>query len=294
VTICLPLTIGHRLLAVALLSAPNLKHPPTSLSSALNTAGGQGAAAIEALEARLSERDRLTAASRAQQLAMAGQLAASVAHEVRNPLATISSSVEYALNSPSDWSSKTEVLRDVMGEIDRINRTLSGMLSLTRPQPPELTDLDLATLVEEGLRPLQSYVDHHQISLILPSAGPTLSVRADAGQIRQVLLNVLLNACQATPSGGRIHVLTKAERPDPASGGATGEAVVVITDSGPGVPAEQLTRVFDPFFTTKPAGTGLGLSTSLEIMKAHGGWIRLESTIGHGTTVVLTLPLRET
>jgi two-component system sensor histidine kinase AtoS len=255
--------------------------------------GGQAAAAIEALDARLAERGRLSAASRTQYLAMAGQLAASVAHEVRNPLATISSSVEYALNSSSDWASKTEVLRDVMGEIDRINRTLSGMLSLSRPQPPELRGLDLGTVVEEALLSLQPYVDHHQISLVRASASPVLPVQADASQLRQVLLNVLLNACQATLRGGSISVLTKLAPPNSAADSSRAEAIVVITDSGCGIPTDQRTQVFEPFFTTKPSGTGLGLSTSLEIMKAHGGWIRVESGVGHGTTVVLTLPLRE-
>lgn len=294
VAMCLPLMAGHRLLAMVLIIAPTLSRPSLDMVSMLQASCGQAAVAMEGLALRLADRDRLHAASRTQQLAVAGQLAASVAHEVRNPLATISSSVQYAIESSTDWPRKIDVLRDAMGEIDRINRTVSGMLSLSRPQAPELTDLDLGTVLEDALQSLQPYVDHHQLSLTQPSDGPALPVRGDAGQLRQVLLNVLLNACQATPSGGRIRVLKKVDASAAAgSGSSRGQAVVVITDSGPGIPSDQLARVFEPFFTTKPTGTGLGLSICAEIMKAHAGRIEVERSGEPGATIVLALPLRE-
>jgi len=287
---CVPLALADRLVAFIVLSTVDPQWRATSaLVARLDACGRQAAMVAESVAVHYHERLRLEAASRAQQLAVAGQLAAAVAHEVRNPLTTIRSSVQFVLESPTAWTNKTELLRQVMSEVDRINRSISGVLGLNRPQALALADLDLAELVEASLALFQPYFNHHCLTLDRRHDDGPLPVRGDPGQLRQVLLNVLLNACQATPDGGRLAVrFGRTTGP----GGAPAAAVQIV-DSGPGIPADHLARIFEPFFTTKVNGTGLGLSICLDIMSRHHGSIRLDSQVGDGTTVHLTLPLRE-
>jgi signal transduction histidine kinase len=282
ISMCLPLIAGRQLVAIVMVVAEEQPwRPPRYLETLLTRCASHAAVLSEVVVRRQAERERLEAASRAQQLAMAGQLAAAVAHEVRNPLATIRSSVQYVADSPAAWSQKNSLLQQVVGEVDRINRTLSAMLGLSRPQPLEVSDVDLGDLVQDALALVQPYVDHQHLTLERIAGEEPLSVRADRRQVHQVLLNVLLNACQATERGGRltIGVDTHAEM-----------ARVRISDTGVGIAANDRQRVFDPFFTTKPSGTGLGLAICREIMTKHGGTIDLESELGVGTTVTLLLP----
>jgi signal transduction histidine kinase len=282
ISMCLPLIAGRQLVAIVMLVAPEEPwRPSRDLETLLTRCAGHAAVLSEALVRREAERERLEAASRAQQLAMAGQLAAAVAHEVRNPLATIRSSVQYVADSSAAWSQKNAVLQQVVGQVDRINRTLSAMLGLGRSQPLEVSDVDLGTLVRDALILVQPYVDHQHLSLERTGSEEPLMVRADRRQLHQVLLNVLLNACQATERGGRltIGVDTHAEM-----------VRVRVSDTGVGIAAADRQRVFDPFFTTKSSGTGLGLAICREIMTKHAGEIDLESELGVGTTVTLLLP----
>ena len=281
--ICVPLLAGGRMDAVLVLGASeNSWRPSHNLVSFLRSVGQAAAVALAGMAAREAQRNRLQAETRAQQLAVAGQLASAVAHEVRNPLTTIRSSVQHVLESSAEWSQKTELLHQVIGEVDRINRTVSSLLTLSRPPSLTLVDLDLAAVVQEAVTFVKPYVEHHQL-LLRQAFGDGLPVRADSGQLRQVLLNILLNACQATPAGGAISIAGEVR---------SAMAIVTVTDTGCGIPAADLSRVCEPFFTTKAMGSGLGLAISAQIMMQHCGSLLVESQVDQGTTISLMLPLR--
>jgi signal transduction histidine kinase len=217
----------------------------------------------------------------ADRLASVGTMAASIAHEVNNPLTTIKILIHSLKEEiPANMSAR-EDLEIVQGEIDKISMLVLRLMQFARPSDPELSVTDLGlTLgrVVELIRPkaqMAGIVIHEHRKAIPP-------VLADPAQIGQVFLNILLNAVDATPQGGTIKVIT-----DVAS---TGEVVVTIWNSGTGLDPALADRIFDPFFTTKATGTGLGLSIAHMIMDKHNGTIR---ALGHGdsgTSFRITLP----
>jgi signal transduction histidine kinase len=213
------------------------------------------------------------------------QLALGAAHEINNPLLGILSHLELELkNARAEGRHEIE---QCIEAARRISVTLRSLMNYARPSPLILSKLNLHRLVSETLAFLQ-----HQPMLhgrILENCVPTdlPVIRVDANQLSQVLMNLLLNAAQATPEGGRITVF--AERVEPA------ESVEIrIVDTGCGIPPDVLPHVFEPFFTTKRGkGTGLGLSISQTYVRSHEGEIQIESAPNCGTTVTITLPLRQ-
>jgi len=286
---CVPLVNGSVLGFVVLSDRGNRLRLSQAVVRLLAACARQLAILFKSVTQSYQERQRLEAASRSQQMAITGQIASSVAHEVRNPLATIRSSVQYVLDSPAEWSRKSELLRHVIGEVDRINGTLTGVLGAARRQDLELADLQVRELVDTALALFRPYFDHHHLTLERLDATETLRIRGDATQLRQVLLNVLLNACQATPDGGRIWIASSVQR----AAGRPSHLDLQICDSGCGMTPQQMARLCEPLFTTKPNGTGLGLSICQDILKNHHGGITFDSEPGKGTTVHLMLPLLE-
>jgi signal transduction histidine kinase len=294
VRVCLPLVSANRVVAIALLSAFETPSPaPAWEPDFLNTCGRQAAVACDRVRREQEERAQLEAASRAQQLAVAGQLAAAMAHEVRNPLTAIRSSVQYVMESEAQWPGKVDLLRQVLDEVDRINRTISGVLGLGRTSNVAFTSVDLVSIVEQTLVLFTPYFDHRHLVVDRRMAPEPITINGETGEIRQVLLNVLLNACQATADGGRITIGVATNALVDGVDGDGRRVLVSIADSGSGMTETQLARVFEPFFTTKETGTGLGLPICRQIMTRHGGDIRLESAFGRGTTAVLSWPLAD-
>ena len=213
------------------------------------------------------------------------QLALGAAHEINNPLLGILSHLELELkNTPSEERNEIE---QCIEAARRISVTLRSLMNYARPSPLILSKLNLHRLVSETVAFLQ-----HQPMLhgrILENRVPTdlPNIRVDANQLSQVLMNLLLNAAQATPEGGRITVF--------AEGVPSAERVEIrIVDTGCGIPPEILPHVFEPFFTTKRGkGTGLGLSISQTYVRSHDGEIEIQSAPNCGTTVTITLPLRQ-
>jgi signal transduction histidine kinase len=230
---------------------------------------------------------------RTEKLAAAGSLAAGVAHEVNNPLASISSLVQILqARVPSDASDERtaetrEMLRVISQQIARITRVLRDMMDFARQRPPLRAPLDINRVLEASLRLAGFDKDFKRLNLStdFDTAAPLVS--ADADQLQQVFLNLLLNARDAMPAGGELRVST-------CHDSRAGEIVVEVADTGAGVAPEHLAHVFDPFFTTKPAGrgTGLGLAVCYGIVTAHGGRIALAPNDGRGTRVVVSLPAR--
>ncbi|MBZ5546509.1 MAG: hypothetical protein LAO22_00910 [Acidobacteriia bacterium] len=220
-----------------------------------------------------------------EKYASLAQLALGAAHEINNPLLGILSHLELELKNCEDPADRIEVEQCIAGA-KRISSTLRGLLNYARPSPPLLSKINLARLVVDTIGFLENQpilrgkVLENQVPADLPS------VRADANQLSQVLMNLLLNAAEATPAGGRITVSA-------AKLSLVESIEIRVSDTGSGIPAEVLPHVFEPFFTTKLGrGTGLGLSISCAYMRSHGGDMRVDSVVGRGTTVTLTLPLR--
>jgi signal transduction histidine kinase len=221
----------------------------------------------------------------AENLAVAGKLASALAHEVGTPLNIVSGRAEFLQMSPSLDDAARRDLGVIVAQIDRISKIIRSMLDSVRPQKPEIQPTALADVLDRIL-PLLNHPARRRgvaISVSLPTGLPSLM--ADPSQLQQVLINLVLNALDVTPSGGQISISARPLTTDERSGVA-----IAVTDTGPGIPAELRTKVFEPFFTTKAAGqgTGLGLAICRDLVVGLGGEIMLES--GGGTTFTVWLP----
>ena len=219
---------------------------------------------------------------RTERLAAIGRLAAGVAHEIRNPLAAISGSVELLRGSQPIDGEGRELMDIVTREADRLNRLITDLLDFARPRTPEKTAVDVGLTLGEILRVVENdrrlNPTANRFHLALPGA---LHVEADPGQLRQVVLNLLFNAADATPGGEAIDL----------SASADGEQVrIEVRDRGPGIPTEVRPRIFEPFYTTKKGGTGLGLATVHRIIEEHHGSIEIADPPGGGTSFIVRLP----
>ena len=232
-------------------------------------------------EAALRRRDRLSAM---------GELASTVAHEVRNPLNAIGMSAqrlrrEYpaavAAESDADREEMTQLLQVVEGETKRINAIVQQFLEFARPPRLAARDTDLGAELQSVVDAASPLAASRGISLALDATGAGSGV-VDASQLRQVLDNLLRNAIEATPEGGRVTVVGKS--------GSKGHTITV-RDTGAGIAPDDLPRIFDLYFTTKPEGTGVGLAVSQQIVSAHGGTIEVDSRLGEGTSMTIRLPL---
>jgi signal transduction histidine kinase len=224
-----------------------------------------------------------TQMSRAEHLATLGELAAGLAHEIRNPLAGIAGVIEIIGRDLPPSSPNREVLVEVQQEVLHIKRILSDLLEYARPKPPEFRVTDLNATAEHAVSLARQQTLSRPIEIELQKADGMPPVEHDTGQIQQVLLNLLLNAIQAIPAEGRVRVVVESQ---------DGFARVTVSDTGRGISAEHLPNIFRPFFTTKGQGTGLGLSLAHRIAEAHGGRIEVESQPGQGSRFIVWLPMR--
>jgi two-component system sensor histidine kinase PilS (NtrC family) len=240
---------------------------------------------------------------RSERLAAVGELSASIAHEVRNPLAAISGSIQILRTFVGQEESEREprlLMEIAIRETDRLNRLITDFLRYARPGPLELEPISVAEGIEDVLKMFESVRPRNVEVYVGGEEG--LRVFADASQLRQVLWNLVLNAAQAMAEGGDLRVSASAlpcQVPQASTDVGRNETVerkksdwaeIAISDRGVGVPSDVLERVFDPFFTTKEQGSGLGLAAVHRIVEDHGGSVKLESTVGEGTTVRLRFP----
>ncbi len=217
------------------------------------------------------------------QLASLGQLAAGLAHEIKNPLAGIQGALEL-LRDETGEEATAKLYGEMLKELERVNAILQRLLESGRPAPLRLVRTDLARLLAETTELLRPSLRRRRVELRAESEQSLPEVQLDTAKLRQVLVNLIQNAAEAMPEAGG-HVTVR------ASGFPAQRSVVVtVEDDGPGIPAENLARLFEPFFTTKFAGTGLGLAISKSIVEQHGGRIEVSSEPGRGTTFLLLLP----
>ena len=217
---------------------------------------------------------------RTDQLRAVGTFAAGMAHEIKNPLATIKTFLEHLPARYDDPDFRTTCSRLVTQEIDKIDRLVKEVLEFARPTPPHLQDVMLTRLCDEVLALLQPKLVTQRIAVQRRYAD-TGACRADPIQLKQALFNLLLNSLEAMPSGG---TLTVGVTPQ------DGAMAVTIQDTGPGIPPEVMKRLAEPFVTSKPHGTGLGLAIVQTIVQAHGGRVVFQSQEPIGTTVTIHLP----
>ncbi len=221
-------------------------------------------------------------------LAALGKLAGSIAHEINNPLQGILSGLGLVADEECDPEQRRLYSTVIREEVERIAKTIQQMLDFYRPvqeggMPTDINEMVRSVLALVGKQLQNSGI---RVTTDLDPGIPTMV--AAGGQLRQVVLNVVLNAIEAMPGGGHLQVGTRL-LPDGPKGGVS-RILITVTDTGVGIPRRQLSRIFDPFYTTKPKGTGLGLSVSFGIVKSHGGTIKVESQEGRGSTFTIDLP----
>jgi signal transduction histidine kinase len=224
---------------------------------------------------------------RAATLAVAGRLASALAHEVGTPLNIVSGRAEGMLKALPPGDTARADLQVIIAQIERITRIISSLLDTVRPHRPELRPTALTDVLDPLLPLLHHAARQRHIALEAEVAPALPLLQADASQLQQVLINLVVNALEATAAGGRVTV--RAERRP--RGEVTGVGIAVA-DTGTGIPPEHLPRLFEPFFTTKPRGqgTGLGLAISREIVRAHGGDLGVETKAGRGSTLTAWIP----
>jgi two-component system sensor histidine kinase PilS (NtrC family) len=220
-------------------------------------------------------------ARRTERMATVGQLAAGVAHEIRNPMAAISGSIELLRQSPQTSDDDRALMAIVHREVQRLNVLIGDLLDYANPRPKQMVDFDLASLVQETVQVARGDQNFADVEVSV-NGDETLPVHADPAKLRQVVWNLVRNAADAASAGGK-HVRVEARRVGTA-------AQIVVDDDGPGIPEHLVSRIFDPFVTTKQKGTGLGLATCHAIVAEHGGRIDVETAQGKGTKMVVTIP----
>lgn len=218
---------------------------------------------------------------RREKKAAVGDLAAGVAHELRNPLSSIKGYATYFGSRFPEDSEDHEAARIMVQEVDRLNRVISDLIGVTRPTDIHPAPTDMGRLVDDVLRLLSQ--DAGQRGVELAREGPSVFAWIDPDRLRQAVLNVCLNAVEAMPDGGKVRVCLSSDE---------NHVMLDVVDNGPGIPGELLSRIFDPYFTTKSQGTGLGLVMTMNIVEAHGGSVQVSSGPGRGTTVHFSLPRR--
>ncbi len=225
-----------------------------------------------------------TQMSRAEHLATLGELAAGLAHEIRNPLAGIAGVIDIIGRDLPESSPGRLVLQEVKQEVLHIKNILSDLLDYARPKQPVFLEADLRLTAERAVSLARQQILSRPIQMDFVEHGQLLLVEHDSAQIQQVLLNLLLNAFQALDGSGNVRVELTSE---------PGFAVVRVKDTGRGITQQALPNIFRPFFTTKGGGTGLGLSLAKRIVEDHHGMIEVTSTPGQGSDFAIRLPLRK-
>jgi signal transduction histidine kinase len=245
---------------------------------------------VDRLDTAKKELDQLhfQQMERADRLASMGEMAAGIAHEVKNPLTGIAAAITIIKDDFETHDPRGEILDEVLEQIKRLDKTVNDLLFFGKPTPPELTYTDLNSVLQKTLK----FAVQHRSGrgdiiekrlVLLPDLPP---VYVDPKQIQQVLLNLILNAFQAMQEGGTMTITTEVHQRD-----GYPWVMVSIADTGSGIPAQIRERIFTPFFTTKAQGTGLGLAICHKLITQHGGVIRVESADHQGTTFIIELPV---
>ena len=222
---------------------------------------------------------------RADRLASIGEMAAGIAHEIKNPLAGISAAVTIIKDDLANADPRYDILEEVLQQVQRLDKTVNDLLFFGKPSMPELACIDINDVLDKTLKFASQHRGLLNIEKRLELAPALPTVYADSKQMQQVFLNIILNAFQAMANGGTLTIATRMisrqERPF---------VRIDVADTGPGIPPQILEKIFTPFFTTKAQGTGLGLPICCKLINLHSGEIRVASDDRHGTVFTIELP----
>jgi two-component system sensor histidine kinase PilS (NtrC family) len=221
----------------------------------------------------------------AERLATIGTIAAGVAHELRNPLASISGSIELLRSGAEDPADSAALMDIVTREVGRLDSLISELLEYTNPRPRQAVRFDLVELIRETLRVFSQDKKVEGVSVELETRDQPIHVTADPAKLRQVLWNLLRNAVEAARAGGGTVAVELSRSQE--------QALIDISDDGPGIAGDAVARIFEPFYTTRSGGTGLGLAIVRNIVSDHGGDIDVETEVGRGSRFSVSLPLGE-
>ena len=225
---------------------------------------------------------------RADRLAILGQLAAGAAHEIRNPLTAIRSTIQYLGKEIQD-PEKVEMINELMDEVDRINKIVQGLLSFARPSELETSKVHIDKLLQQTLMLVNNMVQKQQVNIQYDIQTDDTTLIADPAQLKQVFLNVILNAIEAMNNSNDKILTIKITHTRPIDLRSR-YLVITFEDKGKGIAMEDVENIFNPFYTTKKDGTGLGLAISYGIINRHNGEIEVNSQQGVGTKILLKLP----
>ncbi|MGB9776843.1 MAG: ATP-binding protein [Anaerolineae bacterium] len=289
--LCVPLTVREQVIG-ALELADKIGGPFTETDrDLLQTLAGSVGVAVEnaQLYAEVNDYARALERSQAQliqaeKMAAIGRLAASIAHEINNPLQAIHNTIHLAMTDRLPPEKRGEYLGMAQKEVERLIEIVQRMLEFYRPSKGGIVQVDVNRLLQDALAIADKRLQHGKIQVSARFAENLPLVLGVPDQLTQVFLNIIINAVEAMPDGGELRVgtlLTEDRR----------WVLVAFRDSGPGLTAEQIAHIFEPFYTTKPSGTGLGLAISYGIVERHGGTIEVSSQPGQGATFVVRLPV---
>jgi len=221
-------------------------------------------------------------------------LASGLAHEIKNPLTVLKTFFQYYPKKKDDPQFLKKFNQITGRELQRIEDLVRDLMDFAKPEPPVFKPVDIHQVIRETIDLVQNDIDKHNIQLNLPLTCDRLSLTADKNQLKQALLNIILNAIEVMPEGGTLTVGTSVERKKGANVNSSlpHSLLITIKDTGQGIAKENLKHIFEPFFTKKDRGTSLGLAITQGIIEKHGGKIKVESQVSCGTCFIITIPLK--
>ncbi|MHC4455730.1 MAG: GAF domain-containing sensor histidine kinase [Planctomycetota bacterium] len=290
INLAFPLVSMDRLIGIVFLYLPE---GPLSRDEAakIQTLGRQAGLAFEnalLFKERLRQNERMF---RAEQLATMGQFAAGIAHELRNPLTSIRSTVQYLSGEFEQDGQAKKLAENVLSEVDRLNGIVENLLNLAKPTESKPQELDVRKEIEHYLHFVEAQAKKQNVQIQTQIEKDLPKLFCDPAELRQVLINLVLNGMQAMPDGGPILIKASEFSPkDRAYASEKKKILIEVEDKGIGIPPDLSEKVFEPFFTTKPGGTGLGLTICNNIIRRYGGEIWIAQSAEGGTVVKVTLP----
>ncbi|MCL5028515.1 MAG: ATP-binding protein [Bacteroidetes bacterium] len=223
-----------------------------------------------------------------------GEMAASLAHEIKNPISGVIGALQIFDSETQSGDAKKEIIEEMMSLLQRVNNAVNDLLSYARPKPPVFETIDVKSLINKTLSLITPLQLEKNINYNVVLSDESLVICADRNQLQQVLFNLMLNALQAMSSEGTLNIIVKKRESIPESfRGKENSVEIEVIDNGQGIKPETLPFLFKPFFTTKHKGTGLGLAISKRIIEQHNGSIEITSELGKGTKAKISLPLEQ-
>ena len=232
---------------------------------------------------------------RAAQLSFVGELAAGLAHEIKNPLAGIQGGVDILIRRRDKNDPEREALEGMRHEVERIDSTVRALLDRARPRLVSVREVSLTKIVGRAVNLARAQLSKpaekgQPVSIEFEPSTDPIMISIDAAQIEDAVLNLIINAIEAVDSDGKVTIrVARSQNNDVEE---FDEAIVEVSDNGPGISEEDLPRIFNPFFTTRPGGTGLGLPAVRRIARVHGGRVEVTSTLAKGSTFTIYLPIK--